>query len=1061
MRQSDLPAKYAKLSPPRVHDALPRPRLYARIDALRAQHAVVWLASPPGAGKTTLAASYLRVSAPSHFTWFQIDKDDSDPAKFFFFLAEAVRDSGPPLPWLAPELINDVPRFARLFFRQFYARLPEDAMIVFDNLQDFDWERWGELMEIAFGEAPRGVTILALSRDLPPARLARIELSGQLASLGWNDLRLDADEARALAQLNETGDPNRLAWLERIDGWAAGIIMLREYLNKHQEEPGLPLPQEREALFRYFAGEILERMPKSWQHLLLLLSYLPGVSAKDAAQVTGDSSASRILSHLFHNRWFVERRGTETLTYHFHALFREFLQYEAAQRLDPEEKARLLERIAAILEERGQFDEAARLYHDAGAYHSLRQLLLRCAGGMLAAGRGQAWREWLHWLPPGLVDDEPWLWYWEGASLNHVDAPLGREILNRAERAFAARGDTRAQLLAVTAIIDSYLYEWADFHALQGLIDVMTDALGRLDMTSIEPDADLKIHSRLTLALFFTDPTSPLLERALQRSLSALHIVSDQAERLSAGAFLLYYMNASDANAARRLFLSLNSLADAPAISPLHRIWWYRPAVSRLQLDGDFEGACHLLTNAKRLARDFGLTHLEFHLHFKSGLNHLSNGDVAATADVLDAMRSSILPTHKLDLVYLKILEACYLAQSGEAQAALRAGEDAMRIGSEAAFPPTMQCQLSVILACCSAQSGDTDAAQRWCAKALEHAYGRDEEFSLDVLHFITAYTSHRNGEEDKTMNALRGLLQNLRERPPSLSIVFGCFPQLAGTVLALALKEKLETDLVRGLILRHRLVSPDRHHPDWPWPTAIRSFGKMELSLNGEPVSASGKAQQRPLALLKALLVAGDAGKPQQSLATQLWPDADDAKAALNVTVHRLRKWLACDDAIVVANGKVRLSDSKVWTDVAAFSYLCDLADALPADAPATQLRRLATDILNLYQGPFCDGDEDSWLLPARDRWRQRFDAVIVKLGQRLEALADWAAAQQLYLRALEAEPLMETFYQGLMRCAHAQHDPSAAFSAYRRCRETLATVLGIPPSAATEKLAVQLGLK
>jgi hypothetical protein len=38
---------------------------------------------------------------------------------------------------------------------------------------------------------------------------------------------------------------------------------------------------------------------------------------------------------------------------------------------------------------------------------------------------------------------------------------------------------------------------------------------------------------------------------------------------------------------------------------------------------------------------------------------------------------------------------------------------------------------------------------------------------------------------------------------------------------------------------------------------------------------------------------------------------------------------------------------------------------------------------------------------------------------------------------------------------------DPNAAFGAYRRCREMLSIVLGQRPSADTEKLAVDLGLK
>ena len=48
----------AKLSAPRLHAAVRRERLFTRLDALRALPAS-WVCGPPGAGKTTLAASWI------------------------------------------------------------------------------------------------------------------------------------------------------------------------------------------------------------------------------------------------------------------------------------------------------------------------------------------------------------------------------------------------------------------------------------------------------------------------------------------------------------------------------------------------------------------------------------------------------------------------------------------------------------------------------------------------------------------------------------------------------------------------------------------------------------------------------------------------------------------------------------------------------------------------------------------------------------------------------------------------------------------------------------------
>ena len=57
-----------------------------------------------------------------------------------------------------------------------------------------------------------------------PASLARMELNNRLAVVGWDDLRFNPVEARALARLDSEAAP---AWLDHADGWAAGIVMLR------------------------------------------------------------------------------------------------------------------------------------------------------------------------------------------------------------------------------------------------------------------------------------------------------------------------------------------------------------------------------------------------------------------------------------------------------------------------------------------------------------------------------------------------------------------------------------------------------------------------------------------------------------------------------------------------------------------------------------------------------------------------------------------------------------------------------------------------------------------
>jgi DNA-binding SARP family transcriptional activator len=201
-------------------------------------------------------------------------------------------------------------------------------------------------------------------------------------------------------------------------------------------------------------------------------------------------------------------------------------------------------------------------------------------------------------------------------------------------------------------------------------------------------------------------------------------------------------------------------------------------------------------------------------------------------------------------------------------------------------------------------------------------------------------------------------------------------------------------------------------------------------------------------MALLKALIACGGVDVPERKLLDALWPDeeGDAARRALTATLHRLRKLLGNVRSIRQAGGELTLDPRQCWIDACVFEARLD----------RVATRSAGTDeILNLYGGAFL-GQEDgaSWAVPMRERLRSKFIHAVGGQASFLESAGQYEQAIDLYERGIDADPLVENFYQGLMRTHERMNQRAEALSAYRRLRQVLSVTLGVHPSAASQRL-------
>ena len=200
--------------------------------------------------------------------------------------------------------------------------------------------------------------------------------------------------------------------------------------------------------------------------------------------------------------------------------------------------------------------------------------------------------------------------------------------------------------------------------------------------------------------------------------------------------------------------------------------------------------------------------------------------------------------------------------------------------------------------------------------------------------------------------------------------------------------------------------------------------------------------------------------------LADALWPnvEADYAYKSFTATLHRLRRTLDDDDALVLRDGRLTLNRSLVWVDTLALEQLFDAFDAALRGSDActdeTLRRQSFEEALELYRGPFLpDESEQPFYIAYREQLRARLLRFLARIARGWEEARAPEAAADCYLRFIEVDELCEPLYRHLMLCLQRSGAIGEAAVAYERLRTIFSARLKSMPSPETQ--ALYAGLK
>ena len=372
--------------PPLFRRHARRPRLTRLLDASTSQ--AILLTAPAGYGKTILAAEW--VQGREDVVWYRATSGSADVAAFSAGLADVV---APLVPGAGERLkqrlrVADTPeRAARPLaeiLSEDLAAWPSGALLIIDDYHLVtNSEPVEEFMDWLLILTP-GLHVLVTTRSRPKWASARRVLYGEVSEIDRGQLAMTTDEAALVLEGRSSEDVQAL--VEQAEGWPA-LIGLAALSAKHE----IPTERVSEALYRYFAEEVVRGLSEPEAQFMLCASIPPGFNEEIARTVIGVEHGADLIERLV-AEGLVQSTGVSRME--FHPLLRSFLRQQLLSD-QPDAWRRLCDASIRHARRRGDWDDAFEIAVYSGQLPIATEILEQSASEFLAAGRVETLERWL------------------------------------------------------------------------------------------------------------------------------------------------------------------------------------------------------------------------------------------------------------------------------------------------------------------------------------------------------------------------------------------------------------------------------------------------------------------------------------------------------------------------------------------------------------------------------------------------------------------------------------------------------------------------------------------
>lgn len=1059
----------AKITAPQSKNVYKRKRLFKELDIAREKHAVIWISSPAGSGKTTLVASYLQQKKIKPL-WYQVDEGDTDPASFFYYLgllSKQVAALKKALPLLTAEYHQGIPAFARNYFREFFTRITDPSVVVFDNYQLADTNKeFQECVNIALEQIPPHIQIIIISRLQPDQAYSRLLATESIMEIGWDKIQLADDEYSGIVKVlaNTTKIPAAVVsnFQRYSKGWVTGLVLLLQQGHSPIQDIANEIEaidvddefENQEALFNYFASEILSNTDKVTQGFLYQTALLSIFTPSVAKDLTGISQAKRILIQLVSNNFFTVRHGFIKVSFEYHPLFRQFLLNRLESHYENSELDEIKIKAGYILAESGQFDMAVKLFIETQNWQALSNIIIKQADQLNKQGRDHVLQNALDALPTEIRQQNPWLLYWHGMVRLHIHSDSAYPYFVSSYHLFKQSKDSAGIYRSWLGIAESLFFSLDDYAPAITWIKEFEE-MRKTFKTYPNQEVKGRIALSIVSLLTFADPKYDTFQNWITSAERAFKYIPNSEVKCFAGATLgRYYTFFGKNSKIHEIAKVLKPISQSEKVLPFARLLAHWTLTTDAWQFGNLDEALVYAEKGLAFEKEAGINVVNIWMLSVSIMTYLAKGNVIESDNVIQRIFNVANMNHALESNHVHMLSAWFQVLNNNYDIA----EEQIHLSvldSKKMHAPFFESTTHVAYAQVLIFQNKYDKAEEQLQIAIELDKRMDNLMVTQwYISYVHAWLYLKRNNRLKAKIYLQMMFSKGQNHGFQTTTFW--FPEVMSLLSYEALDSNIEISQVKKFIRQHQLQIPSDQPPidAWPYPIKIYTLGRFSLLSDDEPQTLTSKSAQKPMALLKCLIAFGGRQVSQEKINEALWPDAegDSARRNFDTTLFRLRKLLNHDQALVLKEGLLSLDSSYVWADNWALERLLSQLERYEKSADKSQILILQEKLFLLYKGDFLSVEADrSWSIVLKERLRNRMLKCLLQLGNFWQEQKQFDQAEKCYEKGLTLNPLHEQFYQQLMQMHVNQGNNAQMAATYEQCRKILSTTLGVMPSEQT----------